>query len=101
MTWQAITVVIASVIMGLGLVQQVYAWPAGITEAQKDKILSATTEDDLTTEEVGIGEDRMYEFFDAYVPDTKEWKDLMDCGFVDKWGFEVLQCLEAKGHPVR
>jgi hypothetical protein len=57
--------------------------------------------DDLTPEEFGIAEDRMYEIFDAFPPDSIEFKDHMDCGFVDKNGFEVLQCWEDKGHTVR
>ena len=87
--------------IGLGLQKQlVYGWPAGTTEAQKDKILVRLM-DDLSLEEFGIAEDRMYEIFDAFDPDSQEYKDLMDCGFVDKSGFEVLQCWEKKGHTVR
>ena len=96
----ALVIAIAIAIMGLET-QLAYSWPAGTTESQKDKILAARSMDDLSLEEFSIAEDRMYEFFDAYVPDSKEWKDLMDCGFVDKNGFEVLQCLENNGHPVR
>ena len=105
MTSLMIVLVIAAVattMIGLGLQKQlVYGWPAGTTEAQKDKILAAKSMDDLSLEEFGIAEDRMYEIFDAFDPDSQEYKDLMDCGFVDKSGFEVLQCWEKKGHTVR
>ncbi|MFZ0555717.1 MAG: hypothetical protein WAM26_10540 [Nitrososphaeraceae archaeon] len=69
--------------------QLVYGWPAGTTEAQKNKILAATSMDDLTLEEFGIAEDRMYEIFDAFPPDSIEFKDLMDCVLLARM---VLKC---------
>jgi|SRR4029453_13285574 hypothetical protein len=96
-----LSIVFAILLTTAPLVQLALAWPAGTTEAIEDKILSATSELDLTSEELSMGEDRMYEFFDAYDPDSKEYKELMDYGFVEKYGFEILQCLEDKGHPVR
>jgi hypothetical protein len=92
------------IVIGITLVttlQLTYAWPVGTTEADKDKILSVTSDDQLTVREVSISEDRMYEFFDAYETDSPEYQDVLDCGFVEKYGWEVLQCLERKGHPVR
>ncbi len=80
--------------------QVAYAWPPGTTGADKDRILSARTMDDLTLEHFGIAEENV-RFFDAYIPDTPEYQDLLDCGFVEKNGWEILQCLEDKGHPVR
>jgi hypothetical protein len=93
---------LAAFFLGLQFQQHpVYGWPAGTTEAQKDKILTITSDDELTLEESGIALDRVYEIFDAYDPDSQEYKDLIDCGFVDKDSSEILQCWGDKGHPVR
>ena len=100
----SIIVAMTTLLAGLGVTSQqqlVYGWPAGTTESQKEKILTATSELDLSVEEVRIGEDRMYESSDAWEPGSKEYQDLMDCGFVDKYGFEILQCLEDKGYTIR
>lgn len=88
-------------LVGLQLQQPANGWPAGTTEAQKEKIMTVTSDDELTVEESGIADDRVYEIFDAFSPDTQEYKDLIECGFVDKYAFEVLQCWENKGHSVR
>jgi hypothetical protein len=97
-----LTVVAAATVTPPAVLQQVvYSWPAGTTEAQKDKILTVTSDDQLTVEESGIAGDRVYEIFDAYDPDSQEYKDLIDCGFVDKLAFEILQCWEDKGHTVK
>jgi hypothetical protein len=52
-------------------IQLAYSWPAGTTEEQKNKILSVTSDDELTVEESGIADDRVYEIFDAYSPDRQ------------------------------
>jgi hypothetical protein len=88
-------------LVGSQLQQPANGWPAGTTEAQKEKIMTVTSDDELTVEESGIADDRVYEIFDAFSPDTQEYKDLIECGFVDKYAFEVSQCWENKGHSVR
>ena len=95
------SLVVGAFFLGLQFQHLVYGWPAGTTEAQKDKILTVTSDDQLTVEESGIAGDRVYEIFDAYDPESQEYKDLIDCGFVDKLAFEILQCWEDKGHTVR
>lgn len=87
--------------LGPGLVLDSYAWPAGTTEADKTAIMSARTMDDLSVEQYGIAIDRADEIFDYFSPDRQEYKDLIDCGYVDREAFQVLQCWEKKGWTVR
>ena len=92
---------VAAFFLGLLFQHLVYGWPAGTTEAQKDKILSVTSDDNLTLDEHRIAEERVYEIFDTL--QTKEEFDEFDiCGFsAAEDGFKVLQCWEDKGHTVR
>lgn len=96
-----LTVLAATTCMNSVLLQVVYSWPAGTTEADKTAILSARTMDDLSTEQYGIAIDRADEIFDYFSPDRQEYKDLLDCGYVDREAFQVLQCWEDKGHTVK
>ena len=78
-----------------------YAWPAGTSEETKNKILTVQSDHELTVEESGIAEDKIYEIFESFPPDSKQYKDLMACGFADKLAFEVLQCYSKdKGHSL-
>jgi hypothetical protein len=102
--WQQIRpivliVTIIGLVPGLGL--PAYAWPEGTTETDKTTIMTARTMDDLSTEQYGIAIDRVDEIFDYFSPDRQEYKDLLDCGYVDKEAFQVLQCWEGKGWTVR
>ena len=85
-------------LLGPQLQQPAIGWPAGTKEAQKEKIMTATSDDELTVEESGIADDRVYEIFDAFSPDTQEYKDLV---FLLTSAFEILQRWENKGHSVR
>lgn len=78
-----------------------YAWPAGTSEETKNKILTVISDHELTVEESGIAEDKVYEIFESFPPDSKQYKDLMACGFADKLAFEVLKCYSKdKGHSL-
>lgn len=78
-----------------------YAWPAGTSEETKHKVLTIISDHELTVEESGIAEDKVYEIFESFPPDSKQYKDLMACGFADKLAFEVLQCYSKdKGHSL-
>jgi hypothetical protein len=62
--------------------------------------MSATSIYDLTLEQYSAAIDKVDEIFDQYPVDSQEYKDLLDCGYVDKEPFEVLQCWRDKGHVV-
>ena len=77
-----------------------YAWPAGTSEETKNKILTIQSDHELTVEESGIAEDKVFEIFESFPTDSKEYKDLMACGYADKLAFTVLQCYRDKGYTV-
>jgi hypothetical protein len=85
----------------IGQQQLAYGWPAGTTEEQKNKIMTATDSLQLTEEEYTIANERMWEIFFAF--QKKADLDAFDeCGFSEAVdGFKVLQCWEKKGHTVR
>ena len=77
-----------------------YAWPAGTSEETKNRILFIS-DHELTVEESGIAENKVYEIFESFPPDSKQHKDLMACGYADKLAFEVLQCYRDKGNDIQ
>jgi hypothetical protein len=101
-------IIFIAVIMALGLglshqqqIQLAYGCPAGTTEANKVKIMFARSIDDVTLEQYRMAIDRTDEIFNYFILDRKEYKDLLDFGYVDREPFEVLQYWEGKGHTVR
>ena len=96
-TATAVSIPIVAILVIVSIVNVVYAWPAGTSEDTKNKILTVISDHELTVEESGIAEDKVY----AEPPDSKQYKDLMACGFADKLAFEVLQCYSKdKGHSL-
>jgi hypothetical protein len=96
-----------AVIMALGLglshqqqIQLAYGCPTGPTEADKDKLMSARSIDDVTLEQYRMAIDRTDEIFNYFILD-KEYTDLLDFGYVDREPFEALQYWEGKGYTVR
>ena len=83
------TILIVEIPLIVGIVNVVYAWPAGTSEETKNKILTVISDHELTVEESGIA-DKVYEIFESFPPDSKQYKDLMACGFADKLALEVL-----------
>jgi hypothetical protein len=101
-----ISVVIA-ILLIIGLVTvvvvvaEVYAWPADTSEETKNKILIVQSDHELTVEESGVAEDKVFEIFESFPTDSKEHKDLMACGYADKLAFAVLQCYRDKGNDIQ
>jgi hypothetical protein len=98
-----ISIVIA-ILLILGLVTvvvEVNAWPADTSEQTKNKILTVQSDHELTVEESGIAEDKVFEIFESFPTDSKEHKDLMACGYADKLAFAVLQCYRDKGNDIQ
>jgi hypothetical protein len=101
-----ISVVIA-ILLIIGLVTvvvvvaEVYAWPADMSEETKNKILTVQSDHELTVEESGVAEDKVFEIFESFPTDSKEHKDLMACGYADKLAFAVLQCYRDKGNDIQ
>jgi hypothetical protein len=101
-----ISVVIA-ILLIIGLVTvvvvvaEVYAWPADTSEETKNKILTVQSDHELTVEESGVAEDKVFEIFESFPTDSKEHKDLMACGYADKLAFAVLQCYRDKGNDIQ
>ena len=100
-----ISVVIA-ILLILGLVTvvvevEVNAWPADTTEQTKNKILTVQSDHELTVEESGIVEDKVFEIFESFPTDSKEHKDVMARGYADKLAFAVLQCYRDKGNDIQ
>jgi hypothetical protein len=87
-----ISILIVAIPLIVGIVKVVYAWPAGTSEETQNKILAVISDHELTVEESGIAENKVYEIFESFPPDSKQYKELMTCGFADKLAFEVLQC---------
>jgi hypothetical protein len=92
-----------AILLILGLVTvvgevEVNAWPA---EQTKNKILTVQSDHELTVEESGIAEDKVFEIFESFPTDSKEHKDLMACGYADKLAFVVLQCYRDKGNDIQ
>jgi hypothetical protein len=71
-----------------------------LTEYQKQKIMTATSVDDLSREVYGVALDTVDAILNRYDPGDKEYEDLIDCGYVDKEPYEILQCWSDKGHVV-
>ena len=100
-TGTAVSILIVAIPLIVGIVNVVYAWPAGTSEETKNKILTVISDHELTVEESGVAEDKVYEIFESFPPDSKQYKDLMACGFADKLAFEILQCYtKDKGHSL-
>ena len=101
-----ISVVIA-ILLIIGLVTvvvvvaEVYAWPADTSEETKNKILTVQSDHELTVEESGVAEDKVFEIFESFPTDSKEHKDLMACGYADKLAFAELQCYRDKGNDIQ
>ncbi len=70
------TILIVEIPLIVGIVNVVYAWPAGTSEETKNKILTVISDHELTVEESGIA-DKVYEIFESFPPDSKQYKDLM------------------------
>ena len=95
-------VIVILLILGLVTVEvEVNAWPADTSEQTKNKILTVQSDHELTVEESGIAEDKVFEIFESFPTDSKEHKDLMACGYADKLAFAVLQCYRNKGNDIQ
>ncbi len=97
----AILLIIGLVTVVVVVVAEVYAWPADTSEETKNKILTVQSDHELTVEESGVAEDKVFEIFESFPTDSKEHKDLMACGYADKLAFAVLQCYRDKGNDIQ
>ena len=97
----AILLIIGLVTVVVVVVVEVHAWPADTSEETKHKILTVQSDHELTVEESGIAEDKVFEIFESFPTDSKEYKDLMACGYADKLAFTVLQCYRDKGNDIQ
>jgi hypothetical protein len=99
--------IVVAILLILGLVTlvvvevEVHAWPADTSEQTKNKILTVQSDHELTVEESGIAEDKVFEIFESFPTDSKEHKALMACGYADKLAFAVLQCYRDKGNDIQ